>query len=79
MKVWITKYALTTGIYEVECEMCLGTSINMIKTDYSFFHAGEWRESKEIAIAKAYEMKIKKLQSLDNQMKKISSLEFDGM
>ncbi len=75
MKVWITKYALTTGIYEVEIHE--ENSSEQLLTTKGWYLKGEFEVLKSVAIAKAYEMKIKKLQSLDKQMKKISALEFD--
>ena len=55
MKVWIVKYALTNGVYQVDAEACFDISPHMIavRRDGSFdvcFHRGEWFESRSDAI-----------------------------
>ena len=75
--VYATRYALTKGIEYIQV---LETSIPDLVTENTRyprnFHKGDWFESKEDAIKKAEEMKHKKLQSLEKQMKKISMLKF---
>lgn len=75
MKVWITKYALTKGIYQEDAEICDEEMIRVKQVQY--FHFGEWHMEKDKAIQKAEEMRIKKLQSLDKQIKKISAMKFE--
>ncbi|MDE5526641.1 hypothetical protein [Elizabethkingia meningoseptica] len=73
---YITKYALTKGIIEKEC---LLTSNDMIRTtdEYpQYFHVNEWFASKEDAIERAEQMRIKKLQSLNKQVNKLTNLKF---
>lgn len=82
MKIWNTKYALTTGITEHEAEVGENENRALVrKTESSHFDmylsGKDWHKTKEAAIARANEMKIKKLQSLDKQIKKISAIEFD--
>ncbi|MCL1655458.1 hypothetical protein M2T79_02535 [Elizabethkingia miricola] len=75
--VYVTKYALTKGILEMEC---LLVSNNMIKTTnkYSqYFHLNEWFLSKEDAIKKAEQMRDKKLESLNKQVNKLTKLNFE--
>ena len=80
-KAYITKYALTEGVYEV-CgdlsEFTGGLFVEKILGVYPQYHGrGDWHLTPEAAIAKAEEMRIKKLQSLDKQMKKLSALKFE--
>ena len=79
MKVWITKYALSTGIIEVDAEIS-GTMVSYKPDDKSFnthAHGNEWWEYKSDALLRAEEMRVKKLQSLDKQIKKVSALIFE--
>jgi len=79
MKVFITKYALTSGI--IEKEVTLNEKYpNMVsvKEDrwITSISKPHWHETKQQALKQCEEMRIKKLQSLEKQMKKISSLKF---
>lgn len=88
MKVWITKYCLTIGIEEIEAEIC-STNEDMIEkvnnkeiSGYQcdeYYHGKneEWHTTKESAIKKAEEMKLKKINSLKKQLKKLEALKFD--
>ena len=81
-KVFITKYALTKGI--MECELIkvhgnFGASIfdkNGFNKE-SFIQNGDWHKDLNSAISAAEEMRIKKLQALDRQIKKLSAKKFD--
>lgn len=75
MKVFVTKYALSSGIQEVEGDTTPHGYFNP-HGRYGLYSKGEWFESKQDAIENAEERRIKKLQSLDKQVKKISALKF---
>ena len=81
MKVWITKYALTDGIIEIDAEVCISTGAtgNMINCDRGYFHGEgkEWHKTKESAIEKAEEMRQKKIESLKKQIKKLEEMRFE--
>jgi len=79
MKVWITKFALTSGIYAVEADISVSpgyvstrTCPNGTRGYTQLFSKKYWCETKEEALAVAEEMRIKKLQSLNKQIKKLS-------
>lgn len=77
--VWISKYALTKGVYsaEVEIKDSIEDRTGVI-VGFNFYAIGrDCHFNKADAVKAANEMKIKKLKSLDKQMKKISALEFD--
>jgi len=88
VKVWITKYCLTSGIQEIEAEVC-STNEDMIKKvkdredstcRYDEYYHGkgkDWHTTKESAIKRAEEMRIKKIESLKKQIKKLEALKFD--
>ena len=76
--VYVTKYALTKGIEYVEVKETIFP--DLVQENIRFlrnFRIGDWFENKEDAIKNAEERRIKELQRLDNQMKKISKLKFE--
>lgn len=83
MKVWITKYALTQGINEVEAEIC-ATDMIMVKArkprcfnEYYYGEGKEWHRNRESALKRAEEMRTKKLSSLERQIEKLKKLKFE--
>jgi len=79
MKVWITKYAFTTGIYEAEARLCDNGSETMIEVKTNglltqYFHGKDWHKDKASALVRLAEMKEKKIASLKKQIKKIESM-----
>ena len=83
MKVWITKNALTEGILEKDGEenysckgmmKIKGERVNQV--EYYFGEGREWHLNKESAIKKAEEMRIKKIASLKQKIKKMGDLKF---
>ena len=81
MKVWITKYALTSGIIETEAEECGDDMVRVHNSTFcdSYYHkeGREWHRTKESAIAKAEEMRKKKIDSLQKQIKKLENMKFE--
>jgi len=82
MKVYITKYALTKGVIVFEGEMYDSELKNAFRGKRTpkhydeYFNGKDVHFTKESALKQCEEMKIKKLQSLDKQVKKISAIEF---
>ena len=79
MKVYITKYALSDGILEKEAEEC-DRFLGMIRTDDGAHFHGEgkdWTRTKEAAVARAQEMKTKKIKSLKKQIEKLERMKFE--
>jgi hypothetical protein len=81
MKVWISKYALTQGIYDVEVSDPDAHQIveqrhpNM----YSTFYHGEgreWHRTEAGARTRANEMVQKKIKSLERSLAKFKKLRF---
>lgn len=76
-KIFVTKYALSSGIFECEAEIEGGMATYRGEDTYKeYFHGKNWHSSLEAAVERAEEMRIKKLKSLDKQMKKISAIDF---
>lgn len=80
MKVFITKYALSTGIQEVEAEPFRDSGMVWWKEggwEQSAHGEGrEWHRTIESAINKACDMRIRKIASLEKQIEKLRKLEF---
>jgi hypothetical protein len=79
VRVWITKYALTIGIYEIEArETSSPGMVGDANDPLSMFHGEgkEWHKSKEDAIQRAEIMKNKKIESLEKQLEKIKNIIF---
>ena len=76
---YLVKYALTQGISTVEVEGVNGVDISIWSHNrYTYYIEGkDIVFSKESAIAKAEEMRVRKLQCLNKQIKKISTLKFE--
>jgi hypothetical protein len=81
MKVWITKYALTSGIMEIEAEFCESMS-TMVSyrakgAQYDqYAHGNDWHTDIESAKTKAKQMRLAKIASLKKQIAKLEKLEF---
>lgn len=80
MKVWITKYALTRGILCKDAREC--TDADMVETIEEwpgYFHGEgrDWHRTIESAVAKAEEMRNKKIHSLRKQIKRLENMKFE--
>jgi hypothetical protein len=82
MKAYITKYALTSGIQEVDDASEPEYESRMISVRslgvFANFHGEgrEWHRTKESAVAKAEQMRLAKIVSLKKSIKKLESLNF---
>lgn len=82
MKVWITSYALTKGVFEIEAEICEDTIYqgSMIKEVSEglpiYYHKPHWWHSKELALVRAEQMRNAKIKSMEKQIEKLKKLTF---
>ena len=81
MKVWITKYALTIGIEEIEVEQNerIPSLVTERREDWprSFHGEGrDWHRTPEAAVERAEKMRKAKLASIDKQRKRVADLKF---
>lgn len=86
IKVWISKYALTQGIEEKNAVVCSNINIDMIEivntekhfigNEYYHGEGKEWHKTKEEAIKRAEELRLKKIKSVEKQLEKLKSLKF---
>jgi hypothetical protein len=82
MKVWITKYALTKGIIEVDdAQNCNDASMIRCPSlgSFAMFHGEgkEWHKTKESAIAKAEEMRVKAIATHLKSIEKLEKMRFE--
>ena len=81
MKVWITKYAMS-GKGVIPCEEARTTSLDtMVAVGSNCIHKNDWHSTPEAAIARAEEMRTKKVASLKKQIAKLDAMSFvaDGV
>ena len=78
MKVWISRYALSEGIFETQAELSRDFP-DMIseRPSYAHYHKPDWHETKEEAIKRAEQMRIKKIASLKKQIEKLEKMDFE--
>lgn len=77
MKIYITKYALTSGIIIDEGqETNIDSMIKAVGMNMHVFKP-DWHESREEAVKRANVMKEKKILSLEKQLTKVSKLSWD--
>jgi len=83
MRVFITKYALTKGVYEIEAKVCESISPDMISEvkegvcNNCFHGKGKnWHETRESAVERAKKMRDAKVAALKKQIKKLEAMEF---
>ena len=78
---WVTKYALTSGVKVVEGHVYPdypSMFVNSTNTNESY-HGNDWHTSEEAALARAEEMRMKKIASLKKQMAKLENMKFTGV
>ena len=78
MKVFATKYALSIGIEEIDGEI-IGSMVSR-KTDIwpQTYHGEgrDWHRTRDGAVKRANEMRVKKIASLKKQIAKLESTVF---
>lgn len=79
MKVFITKYALTKGIIEVEGETTSSTTMVRYKSGKypnQYIHKPFWYENREEAVKHAEELRKRKIASVKSQITKLEKITF---
>ena len=80
MKAYITKYALTQGIFAVDARECSEKMIEyrVIGSRYTqYAHGNDFHYCFEKAIDRAEKMRERKLESLRSQIAKVESIVFE--
>lgn len=81
MKIYSTKFLFTHGIVECDADISYGTAITNKTKDcgYTMYLHGEgkeWHRTKESAIKRAEEMRIRKIKSLNKKINEITKMVF---
>lgn len=81
MKVWISKYALTLGIYEVDGETSTqAPSVFVVRTGElghkEYFHGKDWHTSHAAAVVQAEKMRQRRIKSLNESLTKLNAKRF---
>lgn len=78
--VWVTKYALSSGITKETGEVCGDISSDMIaygaNNAQCFAHGNDWHRTPEAAIAQAEKMRKAKIISLKKSIDKLERMTF---
>jgi len=80
--VFVTKYALTQGVFECLAEIYKDTESKMIRYRIEgsrfdqYVHGNDWHKDRESAVEKAELMRTKKIASLSKQIAKLQSIDF---
>lgn len=78
MKVWVTKYAMS-GKGVIPCEDAKSSHVDtMVVVGALFLHKPDWHTTPEAAIARAEEMRTKKIASLKKQIANLEAMTFSA-
>ena len=78
MKVYITKYALTQGIFERDDANFNGNVASVPDpAGTTYYHGMDWHRDKDAAIKRAENMLSAKVESLHRQISKLSNMAED--
>jgi hypothetical protein len=68
--VWVTKWALTLGVIETDGEV-IDEGMVGCGRKYGYFHGNDWHRTREAAVLRAEEMRLKKIASVKKQLEKM--------
>lgn len=75
-KVWISKYALTNGIEEIDIREVGDGMVATLGPYTNYYLPGQWHETREAAVARAEVMRVAKLKSLRKSISEIEGMVF---
>lgn len=77
---WISKYALSSGIFELKDAEITGSGylskMEQFPSHYHFYSPKDFHSTREMAVARAREMRTKKVSSLKKQIAKLEKMTF---
>ncbi len=76
MKVWITKYALTRGLFEIDAKVDGKYASGPDPAGNWKIFTREWTKTREEAVKVAEQMKTRRIASLRRSMKKLEEMKF---
>ena len=81
MKVWITKYALTRGLFEAETDPTHTASMRLVRgapAREMYVQASDWRMTLSDAIDRADNMRKAKINSLREKIAALEAMDFNA-
>jgi hypothetical protein len=78
MKVWISQYATTKGLFEVEAEPCGNSTVRDVDR-VCVYYVGEgrqWHNTRNEALTRAEQMRVKEIDALRRKLAKLEALDF---
>lgn len=83
MKVWISKYALTEGLLQLEVEQSdqFPEMVSDARMHLRAFHGEgrEWHRTRADAVVRAKQMQRDKLRSLQKQIERVKAIDFGSV
>lgn len=76
MKVFVTKYALTKGILEIEGRVSESFPTMFIASRTQTFHGKDWHRMHTSALIRADQMRMAKIESLKQSIVKLQKMSF---
>lgn len=79
IKVYVTKFALTKGIFETIADVSENYPNLASASAHNFrdiYHKPFWHTTREEAVAQAEKMRIAKIKSVEKQLKKLQNMKF---
>ncbi len=76
---YITRYALTQGIFKREVKEYYDASGSITVRDRAPYQKGDWHRTEKEAALKAEEMRLARIKSLEKQIQKLENLSFDKL
>jgi hypothetical protein len=78
MTVWISKYALAKGVYEIEAQFVGNDTVKGTQWLSSYYRGEgrEWHKTREEALTRAEEMRVKEIAALRRKIFKMEALDF---
>lgn len=73
---WITKYALTKGIFSIKAEVCGDKMIKEEGSWPSYYHKPYWYRTREEAVKHAETIRVKKIAAVKKQIIELENLKF---
>jgi hypothetical protein len=75
---YVTKYALTQGIYQIEAQTTSSPKLVVnAKNKIEYYHKPFWHTTKAEAVAHAEQMRQRKIVSVEKQLAKLKALTFE--
>jgi len=79
MKVFVTKYALTEGVYvdDVEPSGVCESMVSSKTRGLTNYHGKDWHTDRDSALRRAEVMRARKIHSLEDSIARLKGLRFD--